>query len=182
MHRLLYVIPILAFLGIAGFLYDGLYLSPRDIPSALIGQSVPEFNLGPVNGRPGANPDKGLATADLKAGQPTIVNVFASWCGPCRIEHPLIEALAERKVAPVYGIDYKDRPEAAVRYLTQLGDPYERVGSDADGRVGIDWGVYGVPETFVVDGTGTIVCKHVGPLTAEDVETKIVPALTGKTC
>ncbi|WP_439816664.1 DsbE family thiol:disulfide interchange protein [Zavarzinia sp. CC-PAN008] len=182
MRRILYALPVLAFLVIAWFLYDGLYLSPRDIPSALIGKPVPEFNLGPVPGRPGPHGDKGLATADLKTGQPQIVNIFASWCGPCRVEHPLLMALAERNVAPIHGIDYKDRPEAALRFLDQLGDPYQRIGADVNGRAGIELGVYGVPETFVISGDGQILCKHVGPLSAQSIEEKIVPALAGKAC
>jgi cytochrome c biogenesis protein CcmG/thiol:disulfide interchange protein DsbE len=168
---LLAVLPVLLFLVVAGFLYVGLYLNPREIPSALIGKPAPTFALPAVEGR-----SDGLANADF-AGQVAIVNVFASWCGPCLIEHPLLMGLAARKLVPIYGINYKDPPDQAAAWLARHGDPYTRIGADRDGRVGIDWGVYGVPETYVVDAKGTIVFKHVGPLTPEVIEGRIVPMI-----
>ncbi|PJI38905.1 DsbE family thiol:disulfide interchange protein [Ferrovibrio sp.] len=170
--RLTYLVPLALFVVIGIGLAIGLTLNPREIPSALIGKPVPEFSLPPVQGR-----DHGLSTADLKTGQPSVVNVFASWCVPCRVEHPLIMALKRDNLAPIHGLNYKDDPADVVKWLNQLGDPFTRTGADRNGRVGIDWGVYGVPETFVVDGNGQIVCKHVGPLMQHDLDTKIRPLL-----
>lgn len=170
--RLAYLVPLLLFVLIGLGLAVGLTLNPREIPSALIGKPVPEFSLPPVEGR-----KEGLSTADLKTGAPSLVNVFASWCVPCRIEHPLLMGLAREGIAPIHGLNYKDNPSDVSKWLDQLGDPFQRTGADRDGRVGIEWGVYGVPETFVVDGQGQIRCKHVGPLTEWDVENKIKPLL-----
>lgn len=170
--RFAYLVPLVLFVLIGLGLAVGLTLNPREIPSALIGKPVPEFSLGPVQGR-----DLGLSTADLKTGQPSLVNVFASWCVPCRVEHPLLIALQRDNLAPIHGLNYKDDPADVAKWLDQLGDPFTRTGADRNGRVGIDWGVYGVPETFVVDGEGRIRCKHVGPLTAWDLDNKIRPLL-----
>ena len=171
--RLGFLVPFALFAAIAAALGVGLTLEPGIIPTALKGKPVPEFELAPVPGR-----EAGLASVDLRAGKVVLVNVFASWCVPCRIEHPLITELS-RSGIPVYGINYKDEPENAARWLDTFGDPYARTGSDRDGRVSIDWGVYGVPETFVVDGQGTIVAKHIGPLSPADIEDKILPAIAG---
>ena len=114
--------------------------------------------------------------AALSKGRVSLVNVFASWCAPCRVEHPVLNALSRSNRVPIYGINYKDRPEAARSWLAELGNPYIRIGAD-DGRVGIEWGVYGVPETFVVDREGRIRYKHVGPLTRDDIERKILPLI-----
>ncbi len=138
-------------------------------PSPLIGKPVPEFSLPPVKGRA-----LGLATADLK-GQVALVNVFASWCVACREEHPVLLELAKKGVVPIHGLDYKDKPADAQAWLDELGDPYTRTGSDIAGRVGIDWGVYGVPETFVVDRNGVIAYKHIGPITPKALEDTILP-------
>ena len=169
--RLGFLVPFALFAAIAAALGVGLTLDPGTIPTVLKGKGVPEFDLAPVQGR-----EAGLASADLRRGEVALVNVFASWCGPCRIEHPLIFELSRAGV-PVFGINHKDRPENAARWLDEFGDPYARTGADLDGRVSIDWGVYGVPETFVVDGQGTIIEKHVGPLSPADIEDKILPAL-----
>ncbi len=142
-----------------------------NIPSALIDAPVPEFDLPPVAGR-----ERGLASADLM-GQVSLVNFFASWCAPCQIEHPVLTDLARRGIVPVYGINYKDKPEDARRWLDRLGDPYARIGADLDGRAGIEWGVYGLPETFVVDANGRIVYKHIGPVLARDVAETILPLI-----
>lgn len=170
--RLAYMVPLLMFLVIGVGLAVGLTLNPHEIPSALIGKPVPQFSLPPVE--PGG---QGLSTADLKAGQPSVVNVFASWCVPCRVEHPLFAGLKRDNLAPIYALNYKDKPEDAIGWLNQLGNPFSRIGADRDGRVSIDWGVYGVPETFIVNGGGEIVCKHVGPLTEWDMDNKIRPIL-----
>ena len=169
--RLGYLVPLLVFAALAVLLGIGLTLDPRKVPSPLIGKPVPEFSLPPVKGR-----TLGLASADLK-GHVSLVNVFASWCIPCRQEHPLFVDLKARGVVPIYGINYKDRPDDAARWLDELGDPYARTGADLDGRVSIDWGVYGVPETFLVDREGRIAYKHIGPLTPRIMSEKIIPLI-----
>ena len=171
---LLFLVPLLLFAAVGAFLGVGLTRDPQKLPSALLDKPAPEFSLPALPGRPAAD---GLSRADLAGGGgPVLVNVFASWCLPCRIEHPLLARLAEQG-AVVHAINYKDRPEDAVAWLKELGDPYRKIGSDRDGRVGIEWGVYGVPETFVVDKAGNIVHKHVGPLMARDIERTILPLL-----
>tara|TARA_Y100001960_G_scaffold265952_1_gene289265 strand:- start:105 stop:638 length:534 start_codon:yes stop_codon:yes gene_type:complete len=170
--RITYILPLAFFVVVAIALGIGLTLNPRLIPSALIDKPVPEFVLPPVDGR-----SNGLASADLRNGDIAIVNIFASWCGPCRVEHPLLMEVARSGEVPVHGINYKDHPRNAVAWLSRFGDPYTRIGSDRDGRVSIDWGVYGVPETFIIDGNGRIAYKHVGPMMAEDMRHKILPLI-----
>jgi cytochrome c biogenesis protein CcmG/thiol:disulfide interchange protein DsbE len=165
----LFVLPVVLLLGVAVLFAVGLRHDPSIVPSVLIDKPVPDFDLPPL-----LDDKPGLATTDLN-GQVALVNVFASWCIPCRVEHPLFMHLAEQGEVPVYGINYKDAPADAKRWLAELGDPYARIGADRDGRAGIEWGVYGVPETFVVDGTGTIRFKQVGPLSAEVLEKTIMP-------
>ena len=169
--RLSAYLPLLAFLGVVVLLGIGLTLNPREIPSPLIGKSVPVFDLPPVKGR-----ELGLSNADLK-GEVALVNVFASWCTACRAEHPLLMELRENRVVPVHGLNYKDKPADAEKWLNELGDPYTRTGADINGRVGIEWGVYGVPETFVIDRSGRISHKHIGPLTPETLRNKIIPLI-----
>lgn len=159
------LIPIVVFAGLAALFWKGLSGEPSKIPSALIGKPVPEFALAAV---PGINVP-GFATADLKSGKVTVVNVWASWCAPCRIEHPLLSELAKRSDITLYGMNYKDAPENAARFLGTLGQPFAAVGMDSDGRTAVDWGVYGVPETFVIDGQGIIRYKHIGPLSPEAI-------------
>jgi cytochrome c biogenesis protein CcmG, thiol:disulfide interchange protein DsbE len=150
----------------------------QDIPSALVGRPVPQFALPPLDGlRKDGGAVSGFSDADLKKGQLTIVNVFASWCGPCRVEHPFIMELAADPRVRVVGINQRDKPEDAKRFLADLGNPYSAIGVDANGRVSIDWGVYGVPETFVVKGDGTIAFKKVGPISAESLKDEILPAI-----
>ena len=170
-RRLGYLLPVAFFAVVAGFLGVGLLLDPRTIPSALIDKPAPNFDLPPIDGRP-----PGLKTADL-TGQVSLVNVFASWCVPCRVEQPLLMELKRKGVVPIHGIDYKDAPGNARDFLKEDGDPYDRVGADRDGRVGIDWGVYGVPETYVIDARGRIVYKFIGPLMPFDVKDKLLPAI-----
>src|SRR4051812_10378479 len=159
------LLPLAAFAALALVFWKGLSGDPSELPSALIGKTVPDFNLDPV---PGLTKDgaavPGLSAADLKSGKVVLVNVWASWCGPCRVEHPLLMSLATRSDVVLVGIDYKDNPANAVRFLGALGQPYARAGADLTGRVAVDWGVYGVPETFIIDGSGVIRFKWVGPL------------------
>ena len=167
--RLRYLIPVSIFAVLAVMLAWGLTQNPRNIPSALIGKPVPQFSLPPVQGR-----TLGLSSADL-VGEVSLVNVFASWCVACREEHPLFMQMKAEGVVPIHGLNYKDQPENAARWLNTLGDPYTRTGADRDGRVAIDWGVYGVPETFVITKDGRIAHKHIGPLTPKDLDEMILP-------
>ena len=171
LRRLGFLLPVLLFLLVAIGLGIGLTRNPQEIPSALIGKPVPEFALPPVQGRV-----LGLSSADLQ-GEVSLVNVFASWCTACRYEHALFMQLEEDGIVPIHGINYKDRPEDAAKWLDDLGDPYTRTGADLDGRVGIDWGVYGVPETFVISQEGVIAHKHIGPVSAKDLEEVILPLI-----
>lgn len=161
--------PLVAFIAMAVLLAVGLTKDPRKVPSPLIGKSVPEFDLPAVQGR-----SLGLASGDLR-GDVTLVNVFASWCVACRQEHPLLVEMNRAGVVPVHGLNYKDEPVDAAGWLDALGDPYTRTGVDFDGRVGIEWGVYGVPETFVIDRQGRIQYKHIGPITPKDLQETILP-------
>lgn len=173
--KLQYLLPVAGFLVLAVGLGVGLTLKPREIPSALIGKPVPAFELPPVQGR-----TAGLSTADLRQGKPVLVNVFASWCGPCRQEHPLFMELARTTDIQIYGLNQRDRPEDAARWLATFGDPYDKTGADFNGRASIEWGVYGVPETFVVDGQGCIQYKHISVLTRDVLEEEILPRLRGE--
>lgn len=164
-------IPLAIFAVMAVFLGIGLTMDPREIPSPLIGKAVPEFTLPPVKGR-----TLGLATADLR-GEVSIVNVFASWCLACRDEHPLLMELSRQRLVPIHGLNYKDKPDDAQKWLDDLGDPYTRTGADIAGRVGIDWGVYGVPETFIIGRDGHIAYKHIGPVTPQVLRDTILPMI-----
>ncbi len=166
-----FLVPLAIFLAIGVFLAIGLTLNPREVPSPLIGKPVPAFTLPPVQGRV-----DGLSSKDLK-GEVSLVNVFASWCTACRDEHPLFMQLYQENVLPIHGLNYKDRPRDAAAWLDALGDPYSRTGADIDGRVAIDWGVYGVPETFVVDPQGRIVYKHIGAINSRFVEETLLPLI-----
>ena len=163
------LLPVSIFLGIAILLAIGLTMDPREVPSPLIDKPVPMFSLAPVQGR-----QLGLASNDLK-GEVSLVNVFASWCVACRQEHPLLLEVSRQNIVPIHGLNYKDEADDAAGWLDALGDPYTRTGADLNGRVGIDWGVYGVPETFVIDKNGNIAYKHIGPISQQDWETKIHP-------
>ena len=170
MRRLLFLVPLALFAVLAGYFTLGLSRDPSVLPSALIDKPAPEFSL------PALGEGPGLAKADL-AGRVTLVNFFASWCAPCRVEHPLLMRLKQEGRVALYGIDYKDRPDEASRLLAQLGDPYGRIGVDRDGRTAIDFGVYGVPETYVIDKQGRIRFRQVGPISAADYDGKILPLL-----
>lgn len=172
MGRLIFLLPALLVVLVGIGLGVGLTRDSNELPSTLIDQPVPELALPAVDGL--AQP--GLATADL-TGDIKLLNVFASWCAPCRVEHPVLTRLAEVYDVPLYGVNYKDAPEAAVAFLEELGNPYTRIGADEDGRAGIDLGVYGVPETFVIDGDGRIRYRHAGPLMPRDVEDVILPLI-----
>jgi len=148
---------------------------PSRVPSPLIGRPIPEFSLAPLEGLKGPDgPVPGFASGDLKTGEVTLVNVWASWCVPCRDEHPWLAELAENRGARLVGINYKDDPENARRFLGSLGSPFLAVGVDPNGRTGIDWGVYGVPETFVVDGKGIIRFKQIGPILTQKTLDKVL--------
>jgi cytochrome c biogenesis protein CcmG/thiol:disulfide interchange protein DsbE len=168
-RRRRYLAPLMIFVALAALLGWALTHNPREIPSALTGKPVPQFSLPPVQGRA-----LGLSSADL-VGEVSLVNVFASWCVACREEHPLFMQLKAGGVVPIHGLNYKDQPDNATRWLNTLGDPYTRTGADRDGRVAIDWGVYGVPETFVVTKDGRIAHKHIGPITPKEIEQTILP-------
>ena len=172
MRRLAFILPVVAFAVMAVYFAVGLNHDPKIVPSALIDKPVPVFDLPPIAGY--GSP--GLSDAALKGGV-SVVNVFASWCIPCRAEHPLIQSLADLKIASVYGLNYKDDPVAARKWLADLGDPYAAIGADPSGRVGIDWGVYGVPETFIVDRDGKIRYKRVGPVTPQVMQDVMVPMI-----
>ena len=165
------LIPALIFAVIVVFLGIGLTLNPREVPSPLIGKPAPGFQLATLDA-----PDKVLTLRDM-AGRAWVLNVFASWCAPCREEHPLLVDLANKTPVPIFGLNYKDRQVDAERWLKQFGNPYRSVLVDRDGRAGIDYGVYGVPETFVIDKAGTVRYKKVGPLTPEVIEKRILPLL-----
>lgn len=167
--RVAFLAPIVLFVGLAAILGFGLTRDPSVLPSALIGKPVPRFDLAPVMGRA-----LGLSSENLK-GEVSLVNFFASWCVACRYEHPIFLQLKQTGVVPIHGIDYKDQPEAAAAWLDQWGDPYTRTGADLDGRVGIDWGIAGVPETFVIDRQGRVAYKHIGPVTQEALDDTILP-------
>jgi len=152
---------------------------PSKLPSALIGKRVPEISFAALDGlKDGQQPVAGFAAAELATGKVTVVNFWASWCVPCVQEHPILSALKQRTGTAIFGVNYKDETSQARRFLGRYGNPFTAVGVDADGRGAIEWGVYGMPETFIINGRGEIVYKHVGPISAESLETKLIPAIT----
>jgi cytochrome c biogenesis protein CcmG/thiol:disulfide interchange protein DsbE len=171
MKSLRFLVPLGIFLVLCVFLGIGLGLNPREVPSPLIDKPAPAFSLPRLD-----DAEKKLSRDDM-LGKVWLLNVWASWCAPCREEHPLVIDLAKRQVVPVYGLNYKDTRAAAKNWLAQLGDPYQATVFDQDGRVGIDFGVYGVPETFVIDQQGIIRLKHIGPLTPQVVREQIEPLI-----
>ncbi len=172
MPRLIFILPLLLFGAIAVYFAIGLTKDPRNLPSALIDKTAPEFTLPPLrDGEPG------LANTDL-GGEVKIVNVFASWCVPCKLEHPVFMRFSQQNDTPLYGINYKNIKSEAVAWLSQLGDPYQRIGFDLSGRVGIEWGVYGVPETYIIDKEGRIRYRHAGPILPKVMKETILPLIT----
>ena len=166
-----YLLPLLVFVVLLGFLAVGLKRDPREVPSPLIDKPAPPFKLPRLD-----VPEQALSLDDLK-GKVWLLNVWASWCVACRVEHPLLVELAGTNSVPIYGLNYKDKRDDALAWLSKHGNPYVASLSDAEGLVGIDFGVYGVPETFVIDKDGRIAYRHVGPLQPQDLTTTILPLL-----
>jgi len=171
MKRFWFLIPLAAFLALAVVLAVGLKLDPREVPSPLIDKPAPKFALQRLD-----DAARTIRLDDMR-GKVWVLNVWASWCVACREEHPLLVEFAKKKVVPLYGLNYKDQREDANRWLARFGNPYDASLYDVEGRVGIDFGVYGVPETFVIDQNGVIRFKHIGPITPDVLATKIEPLL-----
>jgi cytochrome c biogenesis protein CcmG/thiol:disulfide interchange protein DsbE len=171
MKALRFLIPLALFLAICGFLAVGLKLDPREVPSPLINKPAPAFALTRLD-----DPARTVSRDEL-LGKVWMLNVWASWCVACRVEHPYLLEFARSKRMPIFGLNYKDERQAGQRWLAQNGNPYDFSLFDNDGRVGIDFGVYGVPETFVVDKKGVIRFKQIGPLTPEVIESQVIPLL-----
>lgn len=172
MRYVLFGLPLVLLVAVVAVFALSIDRDPGLVRSVLIDKPAPSFDMAPL-------PDLGVPGFDTAAlrGEVTVVNVFASWCIPCRDEHPVLTALKQTTGVRLFGINQADAPENALAFLRELGNPYDAVGMDPNRRVSIDWGVYGVPETFVVDANGIITFKHVGPLTPEDVETQLLPAI-----
>jgi cytochrome c biogenesis protein CcmG/thiol:disulfide interchange protein DsbE len=166
-----YLIPLALFVLLVVFLGVGLTLNPREVPSPLIGKPAPAFQLAQLQ-----QPDRLLAQREM-LGKVWLLNVWASWCVSCREEHPVLVELSRSNVVPIYGLNYKDKRDEALAWLKQFGDPYTSSVTDTDGRVGIDYGVYGVPETFVIDKAGVIRYKQIGPVTPQALKDKILPLI-----
>lgn len=171
-RTLKYSLPLLGFFLVAALLYRGLALNPSEVPSPFIGKPAPTFTLAGL-----APYSEGLSSADLN-GKVWLLNVFASWCRECIAEHEVIKKLAQATDAPVLGLNYKDKSVDAVNWLQKLGNPYDAVLVDDTGDTGIDWGVYGVPETFVMDRNGVVRYKHIGPVTEKVLNDTLLPLLT----
>jgi cytochrome c biogenesis protein CcmG/thiol:disulfide interchange protein DsbE len=171
MKALKFVIPLAVFVLLAAFLAVGLMRDPREVPSPFIGKAAPEFKLEQLH-------DAKLAfTPEDMKGKVWMLNVWASWCVSCRVEHPLLVEMSRRGIVPIVGLNYKDKRDEGMQWLAKFGNPYALSAFDADGKVGIDYGVYGVPETFVIDKQGVIRYKQIGPITPEALEQKIMPLL-----
>jgi cytochrome c biogenesis protein CcmG/thiol:disulfide interchange protein DsbE len=171
LRRVLPLVAVALFALIVALFAIGLTMDPRKLPSALLDKPAPAFDLPPLDEK-----TPGLKTADLK-GQVTLVNFFASWCMPCRVEHPLLMRLAREGKIAVYGIAWKDGKKNAGDFLAELGNPYRRIGHDPDNKTGIDFGVYGVPETYVIDREGRIRYKVVGPLYPDELNNRVLPLI-----
>lgn len=167
-----FLIPLLLFVVLVGFLAVGLNRDPHEVPSPLIGKQAPAFELPQL-----ADPQKTFSPESMK-GKVWILNVWASWCVACREEHPVLVELGKLQIAPIIGLDYKDKRDDAMAMLARQGNPYVLSAFDANGRVGIDYGVYGVPETYVIDQAGVIRFKHIGPITMELLNKKMIPLLS----
>lgn len=173
------ILPVAIFAAVAAlFLLSLRTGGPRDLPSTMIGKRVPQSNFPAISGLVAESRDvPGFSEADLARGHVSLVNFWASWCASCVAEHALIADLKAKANVDVYGVDYKDGDVDARRFLARYGNPYTAVGTDASGRTAIDWGVYGMPETFVVNGQGEIVFKHIGAMSDESIASKIMPAI-----
>ena len=170
-RSLVFLLPLAVFLGISWFLFQGLWLDPKEVPSPLINKPAPAFELSDVE-----HPERSMGKQDL-LGRVYLLNVWASWCVACREEHPLLVELSRTGVVPIIGLDYKDTRPQALQSLAQMGNPYQVSLFDPDGRVGIEYGVYGVPETYVIDKQGTIRFKQIGPITPEIWQNKLLPLI-----
>jgi cytochrome c biogenesis protein CcmG/thiol:disulfide interchange protein DsbE len=166
-----FLLPLAVFATLFGFLFIGLNLNPREVPSPLIGKPAPAFQLAQLQ-----EPAKMISQRDM-LGQVWLLNVWASWCVSCREEHPIFVEFSKRGILPIIGLNYKDAREDGISWLTQFGNPYQVSAYDRDGRVGINFGVYGVPETFVIDKQGVIRYKHIGAVTDEAIDTKLLPLI-----
>ncbi|WP_035383874.1 DsbE family thiol:disulfide interchange protein [Ferriphaselus sp. R-1] len=164
-----FILPLVIFLVLTGFLYKGLSLDPREVPSPLVGKAAPAFVLPLLH-----EPEKTFSPKDM-AGKVWLLNVWASWCGACKDEHPVLMALSQQNLVPIVGLDYKDKREDGEATLRKAGDPYSLTIADADGKVGFDYGVYGVPETYVIDKQGMIAYKLIGAVTAQNLRDTILP-------
>ena len=169
------LIPVIVFAAMATMFFFALQSGdPSKLPSALVGKPVPKFELPALSGLVGV---PGFGSKELETSEVKVVNFWASWCGPCRDEHPVLEVLKRDGSVSMFGINYKDAPPGGQRFLGQYGNPFSAVGVDANGRVAIDWGVYGMPETFIIDKQGRIIYKHVGPISMKDLDQKIRPVI-----
>lgn len=171
MKSLKYLLPALAFLVLAAFFYRGLFLDPRTVPSPLIGKPAPAFDLQELR-----QPETRFATTDM-FGKPAVLNVWATWCAGCKQEHDFLMRLARSGEVPLYGMNYRDERGKALQWLSQLGDPYKSIAYDPEGMGSLDWGVYGAPETFLIDPEGTVVYKHLGPLSPPIWEREFRPRI-----
>ena len=176
MNIALKLIPLVVFLAMAGFLYKGLALDPAELPSPLIDKSAPEFTVARLPRTADDAPSNDFNSRDLE-GQVWVLNVWASWCGPCIQEHPFLVSLGEQRSIALVGLNYKDLPEDAQPWLARFGDPFTHLLDDRRGDVGLDWGVYGVPETFVIDANGKVRYKHVGPVDAQALKETLIPLI-----
>lgn len=167
----LMILPPLIFAGLAAMFLIGMQReNPDELPSALVGQQAPEVQMTPLG-------DKALwDETGLRQGAPALVNFWASWCGPCRVEHPHLAKLQSEGLT-ILGVNYKDMPDNALSFLEELGDPYDSVGADTAGRMALNWGVYGVPETYLIDGDGTVLLRIAGPVTQREIDARLRPLL-----
>ena len=170
--KLRFIVPLVIFLAMVGFLGKGLWLDPREVPSPLINKPAPQFEL------PRLYSPAATFSSNTMLGQVWLLNVWASWCVSCRSEHPLLVEFSRQKVVPIVGLNYKDTADEAIAWLQDLGDPYQLSIVDLDGRVGMDYGVYGVPETYVIDKQGIIRYKQIGPVTPQALKDTILPLIT----
>jgi cytochrome c biogenesis protein CcmG/thiol:disulfide interchange protein DsbE len=171
MKALRYLIPLGLFIALVGFFAVGLVRDPREVPSPFIGKAAPAFRLQQLH-----EAERVFAPEEMK-GKVWLLNVWASWCVSCRVEHPLLVEMSKKNLVPIVGLNYKDKREDGLNWLTKFGNPYSLSAYDVDGKVGIDYGVYGVPETFVIDKQGVIRYKQIGPITPEALEKTLLPLI-----